>query len=111
MDGGRDARILWLSARNIGVIALYLSAKIRSEFEWIGRAKCDENKGVRRRVWIRRSTCSATSVSCLDDAVVDELRDLAVLKFANSLTRRFDSPDLVMTITPRVSTRAPSHSE
>ncbi|KAJ5264804.1 hypothetical protein N7534_007850 [Penicillium rubens] len=54
--------------------------------------------GVGRRVWIKRSTGSATSL------VVDELRDLVVLKFANSLGRRFDSPDIVITITPRVGT-------
>lgn len=57
---------------------------------------------VRRRVWIRRLTGSATLVSCLNDALVDELRDLVILKFANSLGRWFDSPDIVITIKPRV---------
>jgi hypothetical protein len=61
------------------------------------------NMRVRRHVWIRRSTGSATLVSCLDDALVDELRNLVILKFANSLGRRFDSPDIVITITPRLS--------
>lgn len=55
----------------------------------------------RRRVWVRRSTGSATLVSCSDDALVDELRDMLVLKFANSLRRVFDPPDIVVTITPR----------
>lgn len=56
---------------------------------------------VRRRVWVKRSTGSATLVSCLEDAVVDELRDHVILKFANSVGRMFDSPDIMITITPR----------
>ncbi|KAJ5215335.1 uncharacterized protein N7498_001742 [Penicillium cinerascens] len=55
----------------------------------------------RRRVWVKRSTGSATLVSCLENAIVDELRDQVILKFANSLGRSFDSPDIVTAITPR----------
>ncbi|KAJ6001152.1 hypothetical protein N7481_001561 [Penicillium waksmanii] len=54
-----------------------------------------------RRVWVKRSACSATLVSHMEDAVVDELRDQVILKYANSLGREFDSPDIVTTITPR----------
>lgn len=55
----------------------------------------------RRRVWVKRSTGSATLVSCLEDTIVDELRDQVISKFANSLGRRFDSPDIRIAITPR----------
>ncbi|KAJ5935956.1 hypothetical protein N7454_005254 [Penicillium verhagenii] len=55
----------------------------------------------RRRVWVKRSTSSATLVSCPEDAILDELRDQVILKFANSLGRTFDSPDIRMSITPR----------
>ena len=78
--------------------------KIRSRTLDKLNAQNSMKMGVGRRVWIRRSTGSATLISCLDDAVVDELRDSVVLKFANSLGRRFDSPDIVITITPRVGT-------
>lgn len=37
----------------------------------------------------------------MEDAVVDELRDQVIRKYANSLGRKFDSPDIVTTITPR----------
>ncbi|KAJ5365205.1 hypothetical protein N7517_008091 [Penicillium concentricum] len=54
-----------------------------------------------RRVWVKRSACSATLVSYLEDAIVDELRDQVIRKYANSLRRKFDSPDIVTKITPR----------
>jgi osomolarity two-component system response regulator SSK1 len=37
----------------------------------------------------------------MENAVVDELRDQVIRKYANSLGRKFDSPDIVTTITPR----------
>lgn len=59
------------------------------------------NRQARRRVWVRRLRGSATLVSCFNEALVDELRDMVILKFANSLGRMLDSPDLVIKITPR----------
>ncbi len=54
-----------------------------------------------RRIWVKRPGGSATLVPCLEDAVVDELRDQVIMKYANSLGRSFDSPDIVIRISAR----------
>lgn len=56
---------------------------------------------VQRRIWVKRPGGSATLVPCLEDAVVDELRDQVITKYANSLGRTFDSPDIVIRIPAR----------
>ncbi|OOQ85722.1 putative response regulator [Penicillium brasilianum] len=56
---------------------------------------------VQRRIWVKRPGGSATLVPCLEDAVVDELRDQVIMKYANSLGRTFDSPDIVIRISAR----------
>ncbi|OQE19400.1 hypothetical protein PENSTE_c015G01028 [Penicillium steckii] len=59
------------------------------------------NEMVQRRIWIKRPGGSATLVPCVEDAVVDELRDQVIMKFANSLGRTWDSPDIAIRIAPR----------
>ncbi|KAJ5948884.1 hypothetical protein N7454_002191 [Penicillium verhagenii] len=54
-----------------------------------------------RRIWVKRPGGSATLVHCLEDAVVDELRDQIITKYGNSLGRTFDSPDIVIRIVAR----------
>ncbi|PLB35796.1 uncharacterized protein BDW47DRAFT_109845 [Aspergillus candidus] len=54
-----------------------------------------------RKVWVKRPGGSATLVPFAPDAVVDELRDQVILKYANSLGKAFDAPDVVIRITPR----------
>lgn len=61
-----------------------------------------------RRIWVKRPDASATLVSMPEDSVVDELRDHVLRKYANSLGRTFDSPDLIVRITPRVSSNRPT---
>jgi osomolarity two-component system response regulator SSK1 len=56
---------------------------------------------VQRRIWVKRPGGSATLVPCLEDALVDELRDQVIMKFANSLGRTWDPPDIVIRIAPR----------
>ncbi|KAJ5947465.1 hypothetical protein N7466_000480 [Penicillium verhagenii] len=56
---------------------------------------------VHRRIWVKRPGGSATLVHCLEDAVVDELRDQIITKYGNSLGRTFDSPDIVIRIVAR----------
>lgn len=58
---------------------------------------------VHRRIWVKRPGGSATLVPCLEDAVVDELRDQVISKYGNSLGRTFDSPDIVIRIVARES--------
>ncbi|KAJ5104888.1 hypothetical protein NUU61_002235 [Penicillium alfredii] len=66
---------------------------------------------VHRRVWVKRPGGSATLVPCLEDAVVDELRDQVITKYANSLGSRFDSPDIVIRIAPREGSNRQAHPD
>ncbi|KAL3476836.1 hypothetical protein BJX99DRAFT_134718 [Aspergillus californicus] len=54
-----------------------------------------------RKIWVKRPGGSATLLPTSSDALVDELRDLVVLKYANSLGRTFDSPDIIIRIATR----------
>lgn len=82
--------------------------------------KSDEGSGsipivpremVQRRVWVKRPGGSATLVPCMEDAVVDELRDQVIMKYVNSLGRSFDSPDIVIRIAPREGSNRQAHPE
>ena len=55
----------------------------------------------RRRVWVKRPGASATMVTVEEEFLVDDLRDLVLRKYANSLGRSFDSPDVTLRIIPR----------
>ncbi|KAH9826010.1 CheY, CheY-like receiver [Teratosphaeria destructans] len=55
-----------------------------------------------RRIWVKRPDASATLVRIQEHVLlVDELRDMILLKYANSLGRTFDSPDMVIRITTK----------
>ncbi|KAK5136657.1 hypothetical protein LTR08_002310 [Meristemomyces frigidus] len=59
-----------------------------------------------RKIWVRRPGASATLVQIRVDELVDDVRDMILKKYANSLGRTFDSPD----VTLRVLLRAePGH--
>ncbi|KAJ5099479.1 hypothetical protein N7532_006480 [Penicillium argentinense] len=75
------------------------------------RAPVVADEMVQRRIWVKRPGGSATLVPCLEDAVVDELRDQVIMKYANSLGRTFDSPDIVIRITSREGSSRNSHPE
>ncbi|RAK71426.1 uncharacterized protein BO72DRAFT_463848 [Aspergillus fijiensis CBS 313.89] len=57
--------------------------------------------GMVRKIWVKRPGGSATLVPITDDFVVDELRDQVINKYANSLGKTFDAPDIVVRISPR----------
>lgn len=75
------------------------------------RAPVTASEMVQRRVWVKRPGGSATLVPCLEDAVVDELRDQVIMKYVNSLGRSFDSPDIVIRIQAREGSNRPTHAE
>lgn len=54
-----------------------------------------------RKIWVKRPGGSATLIPIRATALVDDLRDLILRKYANSIGRHFDSPDLYLHITPR----------
>ncbi|KAI3534695.1 response regulator receiver domain-containing protein [Colletotrichum abscissum] len=56
---------------------------------------------VTRKVWVRRPGASATLITVNEDDLVDDVRDMILRKYANSLGRHFDSPDLTLRICPR----------
>ncbi|KAJ6164530.1 hypothetical protein N7470_003202 [Penicillium chermesinum] len=56
---------------------------------------------VQRRIWVKRPGGSATLVPCMEDSVVDELRDQVIMKYGNSLGRTFDPPDILIRILAR----------
>lgn len=60
----------------------------------------------RRKVWVSRPAASATLVQVMSDDLVDDVRDMILRKYANSLGRSFDAPDVTIRIKPR--DKAPS---
>lgn len=55
---------------------------------------------VTRKIWVKRPGGSATLVTINEDDVVDDVRDMILRKYANSLGRQFDAPDLTIRIRP-----------
>ncbi|KAG5926911.1 hypothetical protein E4U42_002822 [Claviceps africana] len=56
---------------------------------------------VSRKIWVRRPHASPTTILINEDDLVDDVRDLILRKYANSLGRTFDSPDLMIRLCPR----------
>ena len=54
-----------------------------------------------RKIWVRRPNASATLVIISEDDLVDDVREMILRKYANSLGRSFDAPDLTLRIVPR----------
>jgi osomolarity two-component system response regulator SSK1 len=56
---------------------------------------------VSRKLWVKRPGASATLVTIHEDDLVDDVRDMILKKYANSLGRNFDAPDVTLRIIPR----------
>ena len=54
-----------------------------------------------RKIWVKRPNASATLVQIREDDLVDHVRDMILKKYANSLGRSFDAPDVALRIVPR----------
>ncbi|PVH76334.1 hypothetical protein DL98DRAFT_562054 [Cadophora sp. DSE1049] len=54
-----------------------------------------------RKIWVKRPAASATLVTIHEDDLVDDVRDMILKKYANSLGRNFDAPDVTLRIVPR----------
>lgn len=65
-----------------------------------------DRKMVHRKIWVKRPGASATLVQITEDDLVDDVRDMILKKYANSLGRSFDAPD----VTLRIISREHSHS-
>lgn len=56
---------------------------------------------VTRKIWVKRPGGSATMVTINEDDLVDDVRDMILRKYANSLGRQWDAPDLTIRIAPK----------
>ncbi|KAF2084846.1 hypothetical protein K490DRAFT_16348, partial [Saccharata proteae CBS 121410] len=54
-----------------------------------------------RKIWVKRPGASATLVQIREDDLVDDVRDMILKKYANSLGRSYDSPDVTLRIVPK----------
>ncbi|ERS98186.1 uncharacterized protein SPSK_05973 [Sporothrix schenckii 1099-18] len=54
-----------------------------------------------RKVWVRRPGASATLVSFSETDVVDDVREMLLRKYGNSLGRVYDAPDVTLRLSPR----------
>lgn len=56
-----------------------------------------------RKIWVKRPNASATLVQIREDDLVDDVRDMILKKYTNSLGKSFDAPDVTLRIHPRDS--------
>ena len=54
-----------------------------------------------RKVWVKRPGASATLVTINEGDLVDDVRDMILRKYTNSLGRSYDPPDLMLRIVGR----------
>ena len=52
-----------------------------------------------RRIWVKRPGASATMVQAKEGDLVDDVREILLKKYGNSLGRHYDAPDLTLRIT------------
>ena len=64
-----------------------------------------------RKIWVKRPGASATQVTINEEDLVDDVRDMILKKYANSLGRSFDSPDVTLRIVPRDLSHRHGHGE
>lgn len=63
-----------------------------------------------RKIWVKRPGSSATQVAISEDDLVDDVRDMILKKYANSLGRNFDPPDVTLRLVQRkYSARQSNH--
>ncbi|CAK4030336.1 Two-component response regulator SSK1p [Lecanosticta acicola] len=60
-----------------------------------------------RKIWVKRPSASATLVQIREDDLVDDVRDMILKKYANSLGKTFDAPDMTLRIVTRSDGTAP----
>ncbi|KAI0403556.1 CheY-like protein [Xylaria palmicola] len=53
---------------------------------------------VSRKIWVKRPLASATLITVNEEDLVDDVREQILRKYANSLGRQYDAPDLTLRI-------------
>ncbi|GAB7359665.1 hypothetical protein MBLNU230_g6844t1 [Neophaeotheca triangularis] len=69
----------------------------------------DMAHALHRKIWVRRPGASATLVQIREDDLVDDVRDMILRKYANSLGKTFDAPDMTLHIVTRSEHGAQRH--
>ncbi|MCJ1248759.1 ssk1 response regulator receiver [Trapelia coarctata] len=88
------------------------SPRPRSEVgDYFGEPTLFSGSMLRRKIWVRRPGSSATLVMINEDDLVDDVRDMILKKYANSLGRSFDAPDVTLRIIPRDQSHRQSQGE
>ena len=64
-----------------------------------------------RKIWVKRAGSSATMIQINEEDLVDDVRDIILKKYTNSLGRTFDSPDVALRIVPRDAAHRFAQSE
>ncbi|ETI22992.1 hypothetical protein G647_04788 [Cladophialophora carrionii CBS 160.54] len=64
-------------------------------------SRYDPAGAMQRKIWVKRPGASATRVEVAEDDLVDNVRDVILQKYANSLGRSIDSPDITLKIASR----------
>nr|POF22163.1 oxidative stress response two-component system protein ssk1 [Quercus suber] len=62
-----------------------------------------------RKIWVKRPGASATLVKIKEDDLVDDVRDMILQKYANSLGKTFDAPDMTLRINQRTDPSGVRH--
>ncbi|EXJ79674.1 osomolarity two-component system, response regulator SSK1 [Capronia epimyces CBS 606.96] len=58
-------------------------------------------EAMQRKIWVKRPGASPTRVEVAEDDLVDNVRDVILRKYANSLGRSIDAPDIILKIVSR----------
>lgn len=79
--------------------------------DYFGGPTASSSRMLRRKIWVKRPGSSATLVMINEDDLVDDVRDMILKKYANSLGRNYDAPDVTLRILPRDQTHRQSQGE
>ena len=69
--------------------------------DYFGEPSATPKMQQHKKIWVKRPGSSATQVMINEDDLVDDVRDMILKKYANSLGRSFDSPDVTLRIVYR----------
>ena len=64
-----------------------------------------------RKLWVKRPASSATQVAIGEEDLVDDVRDMILKKYANSLGRNYDPPDVTLRLVQRKYAARHSHPD
>ncbi|EXJ80536.1 osomolarity two-component system, response regulator SSK1 [Capronia coronata CBS 617.96] len=64
-------------------------------------SRYDSSEAMQRKIWVKRPGASPTRVEVAEDDLVDNVRDVILRKYANSLGRSIDAPDIILKIVSR----------